>query len=302
MNSYLLLIGFATLLSYNQGHATQDAAGKKDCYINLEGADRHFIVYQPAKVTGKKVPVVFMFHGTSGNGEKFYKISGWKEKADREGFIAVFPSALRYCVEDKGKVVNTTKWSDGKLVRVACEGQALRDDVLFFREMVKYLKANYDIDGSRIYASGFSNGANFVSRLTLEASDILAATAMSAGYLQDTSFVAKELIPSFLTIGNMEEKLQNDGKPLAVNINAIENPDLNALVLRMLNKLQLKSDYTYEQKPRMVLYRFDKNTGDGKNIFQFAVIDSLPHRYPNGTNHPLVMADIFWDYFLQFKK
>jgi len=268
----------------------------------LEGADRHFIVYQPTQVAGKKVPVVFMFHGTSGNGEKFYRISGWKEEADREGFIAVFPSALRYCVDDKGKVVNTTKWNDGKLTYIACDGQTIRDDVLFFREMVKYLKANYNIDENRIYASGFSNGANFVSRLTMEASDILAATAMSAGYLQDTSFVAKQLIPSFLTVGNMEEKLQSDGKPLAVNIHAIENPGLNALVSRMLYKLQLGSDYTYEQKPHMALYRFDKNTGPGKNIFQFAVIDSLPHRYPNGTNHPLVMADIFWDYFSQVLK
>ena len=27
-------------------------------------------------------PVAFMFHGTGGDGEKFYNISGWKEKAD----------------------------------------------------------------------------------------------------------------------------------------------------------------------------------------------------------------------------
>ena len=279
-----------------------DLTGKWDCSINVEGVDRHFIVYQPSQVSDNKFPVVFMFHGTSGNGEKFYNISGWKEKADREGFIAVFPSALRYCVDDKGKVVNTSKWNDGKLVHVACKGQTLRDDVLFFREMVKYLKADYDIDESRIYASGFSNGANFVSRLTMEASDILAATAMSAGYLQDTSFVGKQLIPSFLTVGNMEEKLRSDGRPLAVDRHAIQNPGLNGLVSRMLYKLELASDYTFEQKPMMALYRFDKNTGAGKNIFQFAVIDSLPHRYPNGINHPLVMADIFWDYFSQFKK
>lgn len=51
-------------------------------------------------------------------------ISGWVEKADALGFIAVFPSALAYCLgddEDFDGVVEpdeykvTTKWAAGAL-------------------------------------------------------------------------------------------------------------------------------------------------------------------------------------------
>ena len=72
MGSNFLILSVAILMSFHLVY-TGDTEGKKDCYINLEGAERHFIVYKPAIAEAKKVPVVFMFHGTSGNGEKFYR-------------------------------------------------------------------------------------------------------------------------------------------------------------------------------------------------------------------------------------
>lgn len=276
--------------------------GKKDCSLIVEETARHFIVYKPAVNSSDLLPVVFMFHGTSGNGERFYNISGWKEKADKEGFIAVFPSALRYRIEEEGIIKNTTKWNDGRLSTIVCEGQSVKNDVLFFHEMVLYLKTNYKIDERRIYASGFSNGANFVSRLTLEASDILAATAMSAGFLRDSTFKAIELIPSYLTVGNMEPTLISDGKPIANDQNALQNQPLANTVYRMVDKLQLEREYTIESKPYLTIYKFEKSKGAGSNIFYFGLVDSLAHKYPNGINHPTVNADLFWEYFTRFRK
>jgi polyhydroxybutyrate depolymerase len=276
--------------------------GKKDCSLIVEEIDRHFIVYKPTVNSSDLLPVVFMFHGTSGNGERFYNISGWKEKADKEGFIAVFPSALRYRIVEEGIIKNTTKWNDGRLSTIICEGELVKDDALFFREMVLYLKTNYKIDERRIYASGFSNGANFVSRLTLEASDILAATAMSAGFLQDSTFMAVELIPSFLTVGNMEPTLMSDGKPIVNDMKALESQPLAKIVYRMVDKLQLEREYKIESRPYLTLYKFEKSKSAGSNIFYFGLVDSLAHKYPNGINHPTINADLFWDYFVRFRK
>ena len=33
------------------------------------------------------------------------------------------------------------------------------------------------------------------------------------------------------------------------------------------------------------------------NSFTVAVIEGATHQYPNGTNHPLVMADALWSFF-----
>jgi polyhydroxybutyrate depolymerase len=292
-----LMITFVTTANIPSGNE-----GKKDCSLTVEEISRHFIVYEPEVDNSELLPVVFMFHGTSGNGERFYNISGWKEKADKEGFIAVFPSALRYCIEEEGVIKNTTKWNDGRLSTIVCEGQSVKNDVLFFREMVLYLKANYKIDERKIYASGFSNGANFVARLTLEASDIIAATAMSAGFLRDSTFTAKEVIPSFLTVGNMEPTLMANGKPMEHGRNALENQPLANIVYLMVDKLQLEREYKIESKPYMTLFKFGKSKGTGSNIFYFGLVDSLAHKYPNGVNHPTVNAELFWEYFSRFSK
>lgn len=79
-----------------------------DDSIVVSGVTRSFIVYQPANIqTGEKVPVVFMFHGAGGNGDKFYTNSGWKKKAMVEKFYAVFPTARTYCITDTNGVTST---------------------------------------------------------------------------------------------------------------------------------------------------------------------------------------------------
>jgi polyhydroxybutyrate depolymerase len=303
-NIRIVVLFSLCLLSSYEFSLAQDQigrTGKSDCYFELEGVERNFIVYQADNPTNQPMPVVFMFHGTSGNGEKFYNISGWKQKADKEGLIAVFPSSLRYCIDEDGIIKNTTKWNDGKLDDYACKGQDLKDDVKFFMEMINYLKKNYPIDEKRIYASGFSNGANFVSRLTLEASDVLAATAMAAGFLQDTSFQAKSLISSYLSIGDLNI-MKSTGELPAWNESIIEMPGLNERVMAMVDKLNLERTFKVDVEDDIITYVFNKHIGINDNEFRFMVIKDLEHKYPNGINNPMVMADVYWDYFERFHK
>lgn len=283
------------------GQTTSGKIGKTDCLLKVQGVDRHFIVYQPSAFQSGPLPVVFMFHGTSGNGEKFYNISGWKEKADEAGLIAVFPSALRYCIEEDGTVKNTTKWNEGKLERTACKGQNVKDDVLFFREMVRYLVNHYPVDPRRIYASGFSNGGNFVSRLTLEASDVLAATSIFAGFLQDTSFQAVSLIPSYLAIGDLNIR-KNTGKTPEWSESAINTPGLNERVMSMVDELKLEKSWQFAESDSLLTWRFGKSRVNSDNEFRFSLLRDLEHRYPNGKNHPMIAADLFWDFYSRFSK
>lgn len=83
--------------------------------VDVDGHPRRFVVYVPATraVTGSRAPVVFMFHGSSGSGEQFLRISGWREQADATGLVAVFPTGLRYRMLESGRRV--TKWNDGGL-------------------------------------------------------------------------------------------------------------------------------------------------------------------------------------------
>ena len=79
--------------------------------VEVDGHPRRFVVYVPRHrpVTGPLRPVVFMFHGSSGTGEQFLRVSGWREQADATGLVAVFPTGLRYRVLDSGRL--STKWN-----------------------------------------------------------------------------------------------------------------------------------------------------------------------------------------------
>jgi len=166
--------------------------------VAVDGFPRQYIVYVPNTGTGP-LPVVFMHHGSSGTGLKFFNISGWREKADEVGLVAVFPTALEvYFLEEKRC---TTKWNaynledqirpDIKPVIVHPNGMPPQeypgdapwpaDDIAFVRAMLGDLQAGMPIDSSRVYLSGFSNGAGFGFRASIEMSDVLAAVGITGG-------------------------------------------------------------------------------------------------------------------------
>ncbi len=168
---------------------TPMVAGAANCRtIDAGGLRRRFVAYVPsAAATGAALPVVFMFHGSGGNGEQFYDISGWREVAEQEGFIAVFPTGATYTIVDTGR--RSTKWHDFGL---ACEvsqrprswpaGAAYpADDGAFVDEMLADLGVSSDVDDTRVYASGFSNGSAFAQTLAITHADVFAAIGSWAG-------------------------------------------------------------------------------------------------------------------------
>ena len=108
------------------GQGVANVPGTTNRTVTVQGLQREFVVHVGSSVgTSTSAPIVFMLHGTSGDGRQFLQISGWREKADQEGIIAVFPSALPHCFyedenndgdfadADERKV--TTKWAHGEL-------------------------------------------------------------------------------------------------------------------------------------------------------------------------------------------
>ena len=61
---------------------------RTDFTLKLDGADREYIVVKPSGIVPQGgYPVVFMFHGTSGDGEQFYNSSNWKEKEKKRSLL-----------------------------------------------------------------------------------------------------------------------------------------------------------------------------------------------------------------------
>jgi polyhydroxybutyrate depolymerase len=148
----------------------------KDTLLSLrhDGRDRTYLVHLPASYSKDKAwPVVLVLHGGGGHGEQMAEMTGFSRKADREGFIAVYPNG-------SGRwQTRFLTWNSGNCCAWAYENRI--DDTGFIRALIGKLKQDYAVDGRRVFATGISNGAMMSYRLACELSDLIAAIGAVAG-------------------------------------------------------------------------------------------------------------------------
>jgi polyhydroxybutyrate depolymerase len=130
------------------------------------GEKRDYLLYVPKSYDRRRpTSLVISMHGAGLWGAAQRETSQWNSLADSVGFIVVYPSGI-----------------GGKGVRVwrAEQGPGLMKDVRFISELIDTLKASYNIDSTRIYANGLSNGGGMSFALSCTLSDRIAAVGMVA--------------------------------------------------------------------------------------------------------------------------
>lgn len=317
----------------NPTPTVRNVAGRTDRTLTLDGQSRQFIVYVGNSVgPTTAAPVVFMFHGTSGDGLQYYNISRWKEMADQAGLIAVFPTGLTYCYKEDGNgdgdiddpvdIEVFTKWTAGgpnqlaqplcspaEVAALSSSKQALvnhpvNDDVLFVDAIIALLKEKYLVDPKRIYASGFSNGAQFVDRLAVERSRVFAALAAHAGAMPMTPVPDRAM--SFAgTLGNKDEHVVAGLGVPSVPVSPTMLTDYPGIKFKfvkpMLAQLQLADVSTYSETvmagKRVGQWTYRTSTVGASNSYVFSIIEDNDHSYPNGVLHPIVVAQPLWTFF-----
>ena len=50
------------------------------------------------------------------------------------------------------------------------------------------------------------------------------------------------------------------------------------------------------------VFTYDQSLVGANNEFQIWVTEGAGHIFPNGTNHPLVMADEQWEFFKKYRR
>lgn len=296
------------VLAFNVCIIAAHAQQRIDVQMQVDSVKREFIISVPSgSVPLGGYPLVFMFHGTSQDGEKFYQDSQWKEKGEAEKFIAVFPTALGYCIEEDGRQRTTTKWHNGELEEIACPGQYLKDDRNFVRAMIDSIAARVAIDRRRIYASGFSNGGGFTSKLAVEMSDVFAAVGVCGGALSDgDSARAVNPIPFWFVLGTLDDKWLKPYESFGITEFPFNDSTLvmmNRPIRRILDCFNLSETFTRTEAGRVINYLFDTpaDPSEGSTEFRFTLIDNMYHVYPDGTNVPFVAADHFWEFFSKYQ-
>lgn len=146
--------------------------------MQIAGKTRNYIVHAPGGLTNP--PLVFCIHGYDMDAASQQSYTQMDKVADREKFIVVYPNAINRSWNLSGD-----------------------DDFNFIIAIIDSIDKKYQIDRSRIYSCGFSQGGFMTFQLACRYSEIFAAIAPTSGNLQGNC-VLKRPMSMRLTFGTNE--------------------------------------------------------------------------------------------------
>ena len=145
--------------------------------IAVPGTGRTLLIHRPIGGANRPTPLVFLFHGSGGNGQGVLDRSKLAATADRYGFIVAAPDGG--IPMGGGSFVWNIPGVPSVSGRMPSATDA--DDVAFVATTVDWLTAQRCADRSRIYATGISGGGRMSSWLGCVAADRFAAIAPVVG-------------------------------------------------------------------------------------------------------------------------
>jgi len=174
--------------------------------IEVDGTSRWYLLNLPATTTPSPVPtspgasalstprpLVLDFHGLAEGATIHSATSRFGTLGQQDGFIAVFPNGT------------------GSPVHWNTTAQSGNQDLDFVTALLTQLEATRCIDTSRVYASGFSDGAFFVSLLACTMSNRFAAIAAVSGLQLDKPCHTTRPVPILTFHGTADPILYFNG-------------------------------------------------------------------------------------------
>lgn len=155
--------------------------------IRHASLERTYQLHVPSAYnSANPIPLVIGLHGGgSVSWLNFEQSCHLISKSNLSGFILVYPEGVM--------AFGMRTWNGG-----GCCGYSVLakiDDVGFIHDLIDTLRAEYNIDTTRIYATGLSNGAIMSYRLASELSNRIAAIAPVSGTLEDSAFTFNPVRP-----------------------------------------------------------------------------------------------------------
>jgi len=154
----VLILGVAYLLS-----------NRTNGRLESSGETRRYLLYVPESYDpNTPTPLVISIHGFAEWPAHQMQISGWNDLADQHGFIVVYPMGTGFPLRWR---TSDAPGSDGDASL----------DVTFISELIDQLAGEYNLDPTRIYANGLSNGGGMSFVLACRLSERIAAVGMVSG-------------------------------------------------------------------------------------------------------------------------
>jgi polyhydroxybutyrate depolymerase len=162
--SLILCIGIGSAAVADPCTINCIAPGDYNFLLLWDGLPRSYMVHIPVSYNGSSaVPLLLDLHGFSSYASQERQVSGQLQQSDKRGFIAVWPEGI------------ALSWNGYGCCAIA--GLVQADDVGFLRAVIETLKTRANIDATRVFVTGISNGGSMTMRMACEAADVVRAAA-----------------------------------------------------------------------------------------------------------------------------
>ncbi len=163
-NSFLALLCFIVLHSCSINCISAQTI---DGSIEHDGLERTYVLYVPSTYDADSpTPLLFNFHGRGSNSSEQMFYGGFINESEENGFLIVHPQG--------------TEGPDGVTFWNADFGAEV-DDIGFTAALLDQLSAQYNVDSTRVYSTGMSNGGYMSYSLACAMSEKFAAIASVTG-------------------------------------------------------------------------------------------------------------------------
>ncbi|AXQ28355.1 hypothetical protein D0B54_06520 [Solimonas sp. K1W22B-7] len=192
-----LFATFAACVATLGSIATAQAAEAKDYTISFQGAQRTYRLYVPDGASTQPRPLILALHGGYGTGKDMEELTGLDLIGGQAGFAVAYPDGL-------GR-----SWNAGTCCNPSMKNGV--NDIGFLAAVIADIAKRTPINPTRVYGTGFSNGAMMVHRVACDAPDLFRAIAAGSGGIMLPNCGAKKPIPALLIQGRADNRIPWDG-------------------------------------------------------------------------------------------
>lgn len=288
MKKLLLLALFSVFfLNYIKAQTIRDS-------LMSNGLMRYYYIYL-SKNYQPGMPLIIVLHGYADGAASILAISNFFAIADTGNFLVVCPEGyhdaqLNQC------------WNVGWVLG------ATANDLLFISDLVDSLHSRNNIDLSRVYACGLSNGAVMSYELATSLSNKITAIASVSGTMPPTVFdttVAKRAVPIIEIHGTNDVTFPwaggTSGKFTSVSVDTLRKSWINADQCKTEDSIAIP-DVNTTDGSTVEQYIFSGGT-NGALVELYKVIGAGHGDWPGssiGTNNDFNASLVMWNFFKQY--
>jgi polyhydroxybutyrate depolymerase len=238
--------------------------------IDVGGRTREYLLHIPRNYDGTRpFPLLFAFHGSSASASVIERETSLDDAADSLGFVVVYPEGLH-----RG-------WNIGECCRYSFMQHVSETE--FIARLLDHIERGLDIDSTRIYATGYSDGGTLSMLLGCALSSRITAVAAVSSTLFDPlpACAVSRPIPTVIIHGTADSHIPYAGQSGGLSYLRIQHQTLSAPQLTQfwVARDRCSATPTVRQTGRVIRREYECPRGTS---VLFYTIEGGEHGWPGG--------------------